>query len=79
MPKVPYMTKRHFIVLADELAHNKFYYNSQIAYHEQYARLTEYCQKSNDKFNLITFNKRIDDTYKRVKLVAEKSVGGTDA
>ena len=33
---VPYMTKKHFIVLADELAHDKFYYDSIIAYQNFY-------------------------------------------
>ena len=38
MPNTPYMTKKHFTVLADELGHDKFYYNSKIAYHEKLTR-----------------------------------------
>ena len=77
MPNTPYMTKKHFTVLADELGHDKFYYNSKIAYHEKLARLTAYCIKTNERFDIDTFNKRIDSTYNRVKSVAEKQIGGT--
>jgi len=77
MPNTPYMTKKHFTVLADELGHDKFYYNSKIAYHEKLTRLTAYCIKSNPRFDIDTFSKRIEDTYNRVKSVAEKQIGGT--
>ena len=78
MPSIPYMTKKHFFVLADELGHDKFFYNSEIAYHEKYARLTAYCIKSNARFDIDTFNKRIEQTYKRVQSIAEKQIGGTN-
>ena len=77
MPNTPYMTKKHFTVLADELGHDKFYYNSKIAYHEKLTRLTTYCVKTNIRFDIDTFNKRIEHTYNRVKSVAEKKIGGT--
>ena len=77
MPITPYMTKKHFTVLADELGHDKFYYNSKIAYHEKLTRLTTYCVKTNIRFDIDTFNKRIEHTYNRVKSVAEKKIGGT--
>tara|TARA_Y100001973_G_C5176902_1_gene322514 strand:- start:368 stop:604 length:237 start_codon:yes stop_codon:yes gene_type:complete len=77
MPNTPYMTKKHFTVLADELGHDKFYYNSKIAYHEKLARLTAYCIKTNIRFDIDTFNKRIEHTYNRVKSVVEKQIGGT--
>tara|TARA_R100001443_G_scaffold109668_1_gene121123 strand:- start:600 stop:836 length:237 start_codon:yes stop_codon:yes gene_type:complete len=77
MPNTPYMTKKHFTVLADELGHDKFYYNSKIAYHEKLTRLTTYCVKTNIRFDIDTFNKRIEHTYNRVKSVAEKQIGGT--
>ena len=77
MPNIPYMTKKHFTVLADELGHDKFYYNSKIAYHEKLTRLTTYCVKTNIRFDIDTFNKRIEHTYNRVKSVAEKKIGGT--
>ena len=77
MPNTPYMTKNHFTVLADELGHDKFYYNSKIAYHEKLTRLTTYCVKTNIRFDIDTFNKRIEHTYNRVKSVAEKQIGGT--
>ena len=67
MPKTPYMTQRHFEVLADELAHDKFYYDSLIAYHEKLDRMIKYCQDSNPRFNLDTFNARIDKTYNNIK------------
>ena len=71
---VPYMTKKHFIVLADELAHDKFYYDSMIAYHEKYARLTEYCAKANSSFNLNDFNKRLNTTYKNLVSKMQKAI-----
>ena len=74
----PYMTQKHFEVLADELAHDKFFYDCLIAYHEKYARLTAYCIKSNARFDIDTFNKRIEQTYKRVQSIAEKRIGGTN-
>ena len=43
MPNTPYMTKKHFTVLADELGHDKFYYNSKIAYHEKQADYNLIC------------------------------------
>ena len=58
MPNIPYMTKKHFTVLADELGHDKFYYNSKIAYHEKLTRLTAYCIKSNHYFQYIASIKK---------------------
>ena len=75
--KVPYMTKKHFIVLADELAHDKFYYDSMIAYHEKYARLTEYCSKANASFNLDWFNKRLNTTYENLQRKMTKLISYT--
>jgi hypothetical protein len=59
----PYMTQRHFEVLADELAQDKFFYDSLIAYHEKLDRMIKYCQDSNPRFNLELFTARIDLTY----------------
>jgi len=59
----PYMTQKHFIVLADELAQDKFFYDSLIAYHEKLDRMIKYCQDSNPRFNLESFTARIDLTY----------------
>jgi hypothetical protein len=61
--KIPYLTKKHLIVLADELAEDKIFYNSMIAWHEKYKRLTDYCNSANDRFDIKTFNKRIKSTY----------------
>ena len=74
---VPYMTKKHFIILADELAHDKFYYDSMIAYHEKYARLTEYCAKANESFNLEWFNKRLNTTYENLQRKMTKLISYT--
>ena len=48
----PYMTQKHFEVLADELAHDKFYYDSLIAYHEKLDRMIKYCQDGTWKTDL---------------------------
>ena len=75
--KIPYMTRRHFIVLADELGADKFYYSSKIAYHEKLERLISYCQKSNARFNLDTFKARIDKSFNETQIQALKTAGGT--
>lgn len=61
--KIPYLTKKHLIVLADELAEDKIFYNSMIAWHEKYKRLTDYCNSANERFDIKIFNKRIKSTY----------------
>ena len=75
--KIPYMTRRHFIVLADELGADKFYYSSKIAYHEKLERLISYCQQSNARFNLDTFKARIDKSFNETQIQALKTAGGT--
>ena len=64
---IPYMTKKHFEVLADELAQDKFYYDSSIAYHEKLERMIKYCQASNDAFKVDDFTARIDRNYKSLE------------
>lgn len=59
----PYMTQKHFEVLADELAQDKFFYDSLIAYHEKLDRMIKYCQDSNERFDVKKFTARIDKTY----------------
>ena len=75
--KISYMTRRHFIILADELGTDKFYYKSEIAYHEKLERLINYCQKSNARFNLDTFKARIDKSFNETKAQAFITIGGT--
>ena len=70
----PYTTKKHFEVLADELAHDKFYYDSLIAYHEKLDRMIKYCQSSNDKFDVKKFTARIDLTYNALDLKMRNSL-----
>jgi len=64
--KVPYMTKKHFVVLAEELAGDKLFYTSAIQYHEKLERMIKYCEASNDRFDLKTFTAHIDKTYKNL-------------
>ena len=59
----PYMTQKHFEVLADELAQDKFFYDSLIAFHEKLDRMIKYCQDSNERFDVKKFTARIDLTY----------------
>ena len=61
------MTKKHFEVLADELAQDKFFYDSSIAYHEKLDRMIKYCQASNDAFKVDDFTARIDKNYKSLE------------
>jgi hypothetical protein len=74
MPKTPYMTQKHFEVLADELANDKFYYDSLIAYHEKLDRMIRYCQDSNPRFNLDVFKARIDKIYTALDLKMRNSI-----
>ena len=62
--KTPYMTKKHFIVLAEELAGDKLFYTSAIKFHEKLERMIKYCEASNDRFDLKVFTAHIDKTYK---------------
>jgi len=77
--KTPYMTKKHFIVLAEELAGDKLFYTSAIKFHEKLERMIRYCEASNDRFDLKVFTAHIDKTYKnlcadlKVKPVLTKS------
>ena len=73
----PYMTRRHFIMLADELAHDKVYYKSPLSYHEKLNRMVAYCQASNANFNLASFKTRINKSYDKLIKSLEKSAGGT--
>ena len=70
----PYMTQKHFEVLADELAQDKFFYDSLIAYHEKLDRMINYCQDSNPRFNLKLFTARIDLTYNALDLKMRNSL-----
>ena len=65
---VPYMTKKHFVVLAEELAGDKIYYNSAIKYHEKLERMIKYCEASNEDFNTKTFTAHINKTYEALKI-----------
>ena len=63
MPNTPYMTQKHFTVLADELAQDKFFYDSLIAFQVKLDCMIKYCQDSNERFNVKKFIARIDLTY----------------
>ena len=73
----PYMTRRHFVMLAEELAHDKLYYTNPLSYHEKLNRMITYCQASNEKFNIKSFKAKIDSTYKGLVKNLEKNVGST--
>ena len=64
--KPPYMTKKHFVVLAEELAGDKLFYTSAIKFHEKLERMIKYCEESNDRFDLKVFTAHIDKTYKNL-------------
>ena len=54
--KIPYLTKKHLIVLADELAEDKIFYNSMIAWHEKYKRLKHLTSVLNQLMNIDAIN-----------------------
>ena len=73
----PKLTRQHFTMLADELAHDKVYYKSPLSYHEKLNRMVAYCQASNASFNLASFKTRINKSYDKLVKSLEKSAGGT--
>jgi len=71
------LSRKDFILLAEELAQNKLYYKSPISYNEQLERMTAYCIKSNPKFDKTRFIAFIDKTYKNLVKELEKKIGGS--
>ena len=71
------LSKKDFILLAEELAQSKLYYKSPISYNEQVERLTAYCIKSNPRFDKTRFIAFIDKTYKNLVKELNKKIGGT--
>ena len=71
------LSRKDFILLAEELAQSKLYYKSPISYNEQVERLTAYCIKSNPRFDKTRFIAFIDKTYKNLVKELNKKIGGT--
>ena len=71
------LSRKDFILLAEELAQSKLYYKSPISYNEQLERLTAYCIKSNPRFDKTRFIAFIDKTYKNLVKELEKKIGGS--
>jgi len=71
------LSRKDFILLAEELAQSKLYYKSPISYNEQLERLTAYCIKSNPRFDKTRFIAFINKTYKNLVKELEKKIGGT--
>ena len=71
------LSKKDFILLAEELAQSKLYYKSPISYNEQVERLTAYCIKSNPRFDKTRFIAFIDKTYKNLVKELDKKIGGS--
>ena len=71
------LSKKDFILLAEELAQSKLYYKSPISYNEQLERLTAYCIKSNPRFDKTRFIAFIDKTYKNLVKELDKKIGGS--
>ena len=71
------LSRKDFILLAEELAQSKLYYKSPISYNEQLERLTAYCIKSNPRFDKTRFIAFINKTYKNIVKELEKKIGGS--
>ena len=69
--------KKHFILLAEELAEDKIYYKSPLSYNEKLDRMTAYCAKSNPRFDKTRFIAFIDKTYKNLVKELDKKIGGS--
>ena len=71
------LSRKHFILLAEELAQDKIYYKSIISYNEKLDRLCSYCAKSNHRFDKTKFIAFINKTYKNLVKELDKKIGGT--
>tara|TARA_Y100000310_G_scaffold166487_1_gene166174 strand:- start:212 stop:436 length:225 start_codon:yes stop_codon:yes gene_type:complete len=71
------LSRKYFILLAEELAQDKIYYKSPLSYNEKLDRMTAYCIKSNPKFNKTRFIAFIDKTYKNLVKELDKKIGGS--
>ena len=71
------LSRKDFILLAEELAQSKLYYKSPISYNEQLERLTAYCIKSNPRFDKTRFIAFINKTYKNLVKELDKKIGGS--
>ena len=69
------LSRQHFVLLADELAEDKLYYNP-LSYHEKLKRMLAFCKETNPKFKNKTFLTRITKTYEKLKSEPLR-IGGT--
>ena len=71
------LTRKHFIVLADELASDKLFYKSEIEFDEKYNRMTAYCKSINKKFNADRFKSYMLKQYEIKKSELNARIGGS--
>ena len=57
------LSKKDFIMLADEMANDKLFFN-KIMFHEKLDRMSAYLLKQNPRFKIGIFMDRINKTYK---------------
>jgi|TARA_R110002167_G_C12143295_1_gene600492 hypothetical protein len=57
------LSKEDFIILADEMANDKLFFN-KIMFHEKLDRMSAYLLKQNPRFKIGIFMDRINKTYK---------------
>ena len=57
------LSKEDFIILADEMANDKLFFN-KIMFHEKLDRMSAYLLKQNPRFKIKIFMDRINKTYK---------------
>ena len=69
------LSRQHFVLLADELAEDKLYYNP-LSYHEKLKRMLSFCKEINPKFKNKTFLTRITKTHEKLKNEPFR-IGGT--
>jgi len=59
------LSKKDFIILADEMANDKLFF-SEIKFHEKLDRISAYLLKQNPRFKIGIFMDRINKTYKDI-------------
>ena len=71
------LTRKHFKVLAEELAEDKLYYKSKILFDEKYNRIVVYCKSINKNFSPDRFYSYMLKHYETKKAELNKRVGGS--
>ena len=71
-------SRKHFIVLAEELGEDKLYYRSDILFEEKYDRMVKYCRSINPRFCPDKFRICMLKHYNKKLAALSSRIGGTE-